>query len=57
MKNKSLYTRRIERIEGSMRAIEGLLGQRDTTIQEIKTRLESVNDEVMELKAMVERED
>jgi DNA-binding FrmR family transcriptional regulator len=56
MKNKQLYIRRMERMEGALRAIEGLLGQRDTTIQDIKTRLQVLNDELMELKAMAERE-
>ena len=56
MKNKQLYIRRIERMEGALRAVEGLLGQRDTTIQDIKTRLQVLNDELMELKAMAERE-
>lgn len=56
MKNKQLYIRRIERMEGALRAIDGLLGQRDTTIQDIKKRLQTLNDELMELKAMTERE-
>ena len=56
MKNKQLYIRRIERMEGALRAVEGLLGQRDTTIQDIKKRLQTLNDELTELKAMAERE-
>ncbi len=56
MKNKQLYIRRIERIEGALRAIEVSLGQRDTTIQTIKQRLDVVNGEVEEIKSMVERE-
>lgn len=56
MRNKQLYIRRIERMEGALRAIEVSLGQRDTTIQTIKQRLEIVNDELGEVKAMVERE-
>ena len=56
MKNKQLYIRRMERMEGALRAVDGLLGQRDTTIQDIKTRLQVLNDELMELKAMTERE-
>ena len=56
MKNKQLYIRRIERMEGDLRAVEGLLGQRDTTIQDIKKRLQTLNDELTELKAMAERE-
>lgn len=56
MKNKQLYIRRIERIEGALRAIEVSLGQRDTTIQTIKQRLDVVNSEVEEIKSMVERE-
>jgi hypothetical protein len=56
MKNKQLYIRRMERMEGALRAVDGLLGQRDTTIQDIKTRLQVLNDELMELKAMAERE-
>ena len=56
MKNKQLYIRRIERMEGALRSVEGLLGQRDTTIQDIKKRLQTLNDELTELKAMAERE-
>lgn len=56
MKNKQLYIRRIERMEGALRAVEGLLGQRDTTIQDIQKRLQTLNDELTELKAMTERE-
>jgi hypothetical protein len=43
MKNKQLYIRRIERMEGALRAVEGLLGQRSTTIQDIKKRLQTLN--------------
>jgi len=43
-------------MEGDLRAVEGLLGQRDTTIQDIKKRLQTLNDELTELKAMAERE-
>ena len=56
MKNKQLYIRRMERMEGALRAVEGLLGQRSTTIQDIKKRLQTLNDELTELKAMAERE-
>ena len=56
MKNKQLYIRRIERMEGALRAIEVSLGQRDTTLQSIRQRLETVNNELDELKGMVERE-
>jgi DNA-binding FrmR family transcriptional regulator len=56
MKNKNLYIRRMERMEGALRAIEGLLGQRSTTIQDIKQRLSILNEELGELKAMAERE-
>ena len=56
MRNKQLYIRRIERMEGSLRAIEVSLGQRDTTLQSIRQRLETVNNELDELKGMVERE-
>ena len=56
MRNKQLYIRRIERMEGALRAIEVSLGQRDTTLQSIRQRLEVVNNELDELKGMVERE-
>lgn len=56
MRNKQLYIRRIERMEGALRAIEVSLGQRDTTLESIKQRLEIVNNELDELKGMVERE-
>ena len=56
MRNKQLYIRRIERVEGALRAIEGLLGQRTTTVQDIKSKMSTINDEIEELKAMVERE-
>jgi DNA-binding FrmR family transcriptional regulator len=56
MRNKQLYIRRIERMEGALRAIEVSLGQRDTTLQSIRQRLETVNNELDELKGMVERE-
>lgn len=56
MRNKQLYIRRIERMEGALRAIEVSLGQRDTTLQSIKQRLETVNNELDELKGMIERE-
>lgn len=56
MRNKQLYIRRIERMEGALRAIEVSLGQRDTTLQSIRQRLEIVNNELDELKGMVERE-
>ena len=46
MKSKQLYIRRIERIEGALRAIEVSLGQRDTTTQTIKQRLDVVNGEI-----------
>tara|TARA_R110002167_G_scaffold113244_1_gene286122 strand:- start:41 stop:214 length:174 start_codon:yes stop_codon:yes gene_type:complete len=57
MKNKQLYIRRIERVEGALRAIGVLLGRNGTTIQDITSRMETVNNEVAELKAMAERED
>jgi len=57
MKNKQLYIRRIERIEGALRAIGVLLGRKGTTIQDITQRMQTVNDEIVELKAMAERED
>jgi DNA-binding FrmR family transcriptional regulator len=56
MRNKQLYIRRIERMEGTLRAIEVSLGQRDTTLQSIRQRLEIVNNELDELRGMVERE-
>lgn len=56
MRNKQLYIRRIERMEGALRSIEVSLGQRDTTLQSIRQRLETVNNELDELKGMVERE-
>lgn len=56
MRNKQLYIRRIERMEGALRAIEVSLGQRDTTLQSIRQRLEIVNNELDELRGMVERE-
>lgn len=56
MRNKQLYIKRIERMEGALRAIEVSLGQRDTTLQSIRQRLEVVNNELDELKGMVERE-
>lgn len=56
MKNKNLYMRRIERIEGALRAIEVSLGQRTTTVQDIKNYLSTVNDELAEVKSMIERE-
>lgn len=56
MRNKQLYIRRIERMEGALRAIEVSLGQRDTTLQSIRQRLETVNNELDELRGMVERE-
>ena len=56
MRNKQLYIRRIERMEGALRAIEVSLGQRDTTLQSIRQRLETVNNELDELRGMIERE-
>lgn len=56
MRNKQLYIRRIERMEGALRAVEVSLGQRDTTLQSIRQRLETVSNELDELKGMVERE-
>ena len=56
MRNKQLYIRRIERMEGALRGIEVSLGQRDTTLESIKQRLDIVNNELDELKGMIERE-
>ena len=56
MRNKQLYIRRIERMEGALRAIEVSLGQRDTTLQSIRQRLETVNNELDERRGMGERE-
>lgn len=56
MKNKEMYFRRINRIEGQLRAIEVSLGQRDTTTQSIKQRLETIATEMDNIKSMLERE-
>lgn len=56
MRNRDLLLKKIDRIEGRMKAVEISLTRPNTTIQEIKGYMNDIREQLGDIKTMVERE-